>query len=202
MATREELEQKIKELQQRITMLKEVGGIPYDKELEQLQALKAQLEEPAVVTEAKKTGAVEVPAEEEGKWFEFSVTVNPDTLGGGDYYPPDKEGTDLKSRLVDIVTPADKNEQLFIVETIDERLKEQGRGALVHRLDSAAWVLTRTLDNLGVPYTVDGSQVNYRIKLPMSCESEWRRVRSKTGEDKGIRIQNIYAVGKAPTPVL
>jgi hypothetical protein len=200
MATREELEQKIKELQQRITTLKEVGGIPYDKELEELQALKAQLEEPSLVTEAKKMGAVEVP-EEEGEWFEFNVTVNPDTLAGGDYYPPDREGTDLKSRLVDILTPAGKNEQLFIVETIDERLTRQGRGALVHRLDSAAWVLTRTLDNLGVPYTIDGSQVNYRIKLPMLCESEWRKVKTKAGKTE-IRIQNIYAVGKAPTPVL
>jgi hypothetical protein len=192
----------IEELKQKITTLKN-AGLPYDDELKQLQALQGQPQEPAVAV-AKELATVEAPAEEEGEWFDFSVTVNPDTLGGGDYYPPDKEGTDLKSRLVDIVTPAsaDKNEQLFIVETADERLKKQGRGALVHRLDSAAWVLTQTLDNLGVPYTTDGSQVNYRIKLPMACESEWRRIKSKTGEDKGIRIQNIYAVGKAPTPVL
>jgi hypothetical protein len=101
------------------------------------------------------------------------------------------------------VTPAsaDKDEQLFIVETADDRLEKQGRGALVHRLDSAAWVLTRTLDNLGVPYTVDGNQVNYRIKLPMTCESEWQEIKTKAGKTE-IRIQNIYAVGKAPTPVL
>jgi hypothetical protein len=190
----------IEELKQKITTLKN-AGLPYDDELKQLQALQEQPEEPALVAEAKEMGAVEAPAEEEGEWFEFSVTVNPDTLGGGDYYPPEREGTDLKSRLVDIVTPADKNEQLFIVETADERLKKQGRGALVHRLDTAAWVLTRTLDNLGVPYTVDGSQVNYRIKLPMTCESEWRKVKTKAGKTE-IRIQNIYAVGKAPTPVL
>jgi hypothetical protein len=192
----------IEELKQKITTLKN-AGLPYDDELKHLQALQGQPQEPALVTEAKEMGAVEVPAEEEGEWFEFSVTVNPDTLGGGDYYPPEKEGI-WKSRLVDIVTPvsADKNEQLFIVETADEELNKQGRGALVHRLDSVAWVLIQTLDRLGVPYTVDGSQVNYRIKLPMPCESEWRRVKSKTGEDKGIRIQNIWAVGKAPTPVL
>jgi hypothetical protein len=194
MATREELKQKI-------TTLKN-AGLPYDDELKQLQALQEQPQESALVTEAKKAGAVEV-AEEEGEWFEFSVTVNPDTLGGGDYYPPDREGTDLKSRLVDIVTPAsaNKDEQLFIVETADERLNKQGRGALVHRLDTAAWVLTRTLDNLEVPYTTDGSQVNYRIKLPMTCESEWQKIKTKAGKTE-IRIQNIYAVGKAPTPVL
>jgi hypothetical protein len=190
----------IEELKQKITTLKN-AGLPYDDELKQLQALQEQPEEP-VVTVAKELGAVEVPAEEEGEWFEFSVTVNPDTLGGGDYYPPEKEGI-WRSRLVDIVTPAsaDKNEQLFIVETADDRLEKQGRGALVHRLDSAAWVLTRTLDNLGVPYTVDGSQVNYRIKLPMTCESEWQKIKTKAGKTE-IRIQNIYAVGKAPTPVL
>jgi hypothetical protein len=191
----------IEELKQKITTLKN-AGLPYDDELKQLQALQEQPQEPALVTEAKKAGAVEMPAEQEGEWFEFSVMVNPDTLGGGDYYPPEKEGI-WRSRLVDIVTPAsaDKNEQLFIVETVDERLKKQGRGALVHRLDTAAWVLTRTLDDLGMPYTVDGSQVNYRIKLPMTCESEWQKIKTKAGKTE-IRIQNIYAVGKAPTPVL
>jgi hypothetical protein len=198
MATIEELKQKIATLQN--------AGLSCDDELKQLQALQEQPQEPALVTEAKKAGAVEVPAEAEkegGEWFEFSVEVNPDTLGGGDYYPPEKEGI-WKSRLVDIVTPAsypEKNEQLFIVETMDMRLSRQGRGALMHRLDTAAWVLTRTLDNLGVPYTMDGNRVNYRIMLPMTCESEWQRVKTKAGKME-VRIQNIYAVGRAPTPLL
>jgi len=195
MATKEELKAKINTLKE--------AGLNYDAELKELQALMQQPAlaeaEPALVTEAKKLDAEAV---EEGEEFDFTVRVNPDTLGGGDYYPPEKEGT-WKSRLTDIVTPAsaDKNDQLFIVETCDDRLKKQGKGALVHRLDTAAWVLTRTLDNLGVPYTTEDGEVKYKMKVPRSCESEWQKIKTKAGKAE-VRIQNIYAVGKAPESVI
>lgn len=196
MPTADELKNKIQTLKQ--------AGLPYDDELKQLQELQGETQaeekpkaESAVVTEAKKEGA-------EVEKVEFSDTVDVDAFqSAAGFYPPSSAGI-WKSTLVEVTSPASgKNQRWFIVETNDDRLDKQGKGVLICDLGRGAFKLQQTLANLGIEYSVDGSQVNYKLpnleKAPMACESEWGFREDKPNQ---LGVQSLYAPGKAPESVL